>query len=243
VGTATDIFKSLRGVTSFLDFTSVGIFYVGNPYGGNSFVLEDKASSTSIEVEAQDGGAGTGVAVCGERNGDGWAEPTVSPIKTIPYQAPGRDSERREYADGEAVTIDSEAKVCVLAWSAEIGAPDFLRFVGQLVNASSVKLEYGVERPRRRALSKALKMVAGRPEVDAIQVDVGDDSFMWSSTDIWALDRQDLRRVSMAFSALDPARVEGLIAETAATEIKGDLAGIIASVDHLTHTASPAAAA
>jgi hypothetical protein len=197
----------------------------------------DDARSAGVErINGHDG-----------RNGDGRA--LVSPLETIPYRASGGDSERRTYADGEGVTIESQDGGYVLAWSAQAQAPDFLKIVGQLVGASveaelSLPAEQGDERQVTAALSDALTAVADHPEIEAIEVNAEDETFRWTVTDPYARERHDLTRVILAFSVLDdPAQVVRLIAETGAPHIKSDLAGIIASVGHLTDTTTASSAA
>jgi hypothetical protein len=187
----------------------------------------------------------------------------MSPLETIPYRASGGDSERRTYDGGEGLTIESQDDGYVLAWSAEAHAQDFLRIVSQLVDAAAeTELSLPPELPARAdetlatdepvegdehrtvvSLADALTVVADHPEIEAIEVNADDETFMWTMTDPYARERHDLTRVLLAFSVLhDPARITQLIGDTGARRVKGDLAGITASVMHLAHTAPSATA-
>lgn len=218
MGTSPDIFRSLRQLSS------------------------------SAAVAAQDETSGASVSVVDAVVHAGNGRTAVRPLETISYQASGGDSERRNYADGEGVTIESQDGGYVLAWSAQTQAPDFLRIVGRLVD-TSVEAELslpaaGDERRVTTPLFKALTVVADHPKIEAIEVNADDETFRWTMTDPYAHERIDLTRVILAYSALDLTQIVRLIAETGAPHIKGDLAGIAASVGHLTDTAtaSPAAA-
>jgi hypothetical protein len=194
----------------------------------------------------------------------GYWRHAVSPVQTIAYRASGGDSERRSYASGEGLTIESQDDGYVLAWSAETRAQDFLRIVSRLVDDSAetellLPPEFAAptdetaasnedrdqEPPAYRALlplAEALTVAAGHPEVEAIEVNADDETFMWTMTDPYARERHDLTRVLMAFSVLNPSRVEQLIEDTGAPHVKNDLASIIASAEYLTHSAPSATA-
>ena len=230
MGNPTDIFKSLRGIPSFLSPTPVG-----SSYGVEAQV---RPASANGAVQTVNGSTGHNYLV------EDLVESIVSPPETIPYQASGGDSERREYEGGEGLLIEAQGNGYVIAWSAEVLASDFLDIVGRLVDARPV-LEDVTGKRRKKSLSKARAMVADNEEIDAIQIDAHDEIFRWTSRDPYARERSDLTRVTLASLALDPGRVMGLIAVTATPNIKGDLAGIAASIGHLTHmhvTASSAAA-
>jgi hypothetical protein len=197
---------------------------------------QDEARGGGASIKSVNGHAGNGNGQLVNGNGAG---PIVSslekgPLEKVPYQASGGDSERRLYEGGEGIIIESQDNGYVLAWSAEAQAPAFLRAVSKLVNGSAkVKIE---DRRRTKSLAKALRVVTDHPETDVIEVDADDETFRWTMYDPYADERRDLARVTLAFSVLDPERVQGLIAETGAPHIKGDLADIVASIGHLTHT-------
>lgn len=177
----------------------------------------------------------------------------MSPLQTIAYQASGGDSERRSYAGGEGLTIESQDEGYVLAWSARTHAQDFLRIVSQLVDVSTetelslppvptdktVAYEKEYQEPAHRtvfSLADALSVVADHPEVEAIEIHADDETFVWTATDPYARERRDLTRVMLAFSALNEGQIVRLLEDTGAPHIRNDLAGIVASAAHLTHS-------
>jgi hypothetical protein len=167
----------------------------------------------------------------------------VSPDKVIPYEASGGSSERRAYKDEEGLTIESQKDGYVLAWSAETPARGFMEAVSKLVDASAAtellpRTNGRVSIP----LAEAIAAVAKHPDTKVIEVTSDDESFVWTATDPSARSRHNLTRVAVAFSALDSARVEKFISDTAAPQIKDDLDGIIESAERLTHSTPTATA-
>jgi hypothetical protein len=224
VGTSTDILRSLRHA---------------------------RPLSSPATVKGQDETEGASISVVDALVHAGNGRTVVSPLKTISYRASGGDSERRTYADDEGVTIESQDGGYVLAWSAQAQAPDFLKIVSQLVDTSvevqlslpaDEKAAPGVERQITTSLSTALTVIADHPEIEAIEVTAVDETFGWTANDPYAHQRHELTRVILAFSVLDPTQLVRLLTETGAPHIKDDLAGIAASVVHLTDTTTTSSA-
>lgn len=163
----------------------------------------------------------------------------MSAMDTITYRASGGASERRLYKDGEGLTIESQDAGFVLAWSSLTHAHEFLDAVSRFVETTA-DTEISPQSNGRAAipLAEAMAEIALHPDVEAIQVESKDETFLWTATDPTAGDRLDLSRVVLAFSALDHALVRYFISRTAAPEVKSDLRGIMRSAEHVTDPSS-----